>query len=137
VDDLLTDVTGSWPFWAAAVALAGAGTLLATATAARSVRATESADGTVVGIEESTDGDGVILYAAVVAFTAAGADRRVVDPVATRPAAHRLGDRVRVSFPPGRPDLAQFRRWRYAWPLEGIAGAGWTRLAVGLYWQAR
>jgi hypothetical protein len=58
-----------------------------------------------------------------------------VDPVANNPAAHRVGDQVRVYFPPGRPDLAQLGRWRYVRLLLGFAGAGWTCVALGLYWR--
>jgi hypothetical protein len=130
-------MAGSWLFWAVSSGLAALGTAGAAFTAWRGLRATEAADGMVVGLEEETDSDGATLYRAVVVFTAGGAEHRAADPMAWRPAAHRVGQRVRVWHPPGRPDLAQIGRWRHVGPFLGMAAAGWGCLAALLLWLLR
>jgi hypothetical protein len=56
---LLTDLTGSWLFWAVACWLAGVGSAGAAYFAAWALRATEAADGMVVGLEDTTNSDGL------------------------------------------------------------------------------
>ncbi len=128
---VLSEMTASLLFWIVSCGLAAWGAVGVAHAAWLGRRATES----VVGLAEETDSDGGTLYRAVVAFTAGCADHRVVDPMASRPAAHRVGDRVRVFYPPGRPDQAQLGRWRYAWPFLWAGAAGWGSLTVGLVWR--
>lgn len=135
MDGLLSERTASGLFWLVAAGLAAVGTG-ATALAVRcGLRATASASGTVVGLEATTDSDGATLYRAVVVFTADGAEHRTADPLARSPAAYRVGQRVRVCYPPGRPESAQLGRWRFVGPFLGLAAVGWGLLAVGLVWR--
>jgi hypothetical protein len=135
VDWLLTEMSASWMFWAVSCTLAALGTVLALHCAWRGLAATESAHGTVRELQETTDSDGATLYRAVVLFVVRGAEQRVADPLACRPAAYRIGEQVRVYYPPGRPDRAQLGRWRYVWPWLWVASGGWVCLAAMLWWR--
>src|SRR5947209_3185114 len=125
-------MAASWLFWVVSGGLAALGTAGAVSTLWRGLRATETADGTMIALAEETDSEGATLYRAVVAFAAAGAEHRVCDPLARRPSAQRVGQRVRVYYPLGRPDQALIGRWRYAGPFLWMAVAGWACLTAML-----
>jgi hypothetical protein len=135
VDWLLSEMSGSWIFWVVSAGLAAIGTAGTAATGWHGHRASDAADGIVVGLVERTDGDGAILYSAEVVFAAGGAERRMTDPIAYRPAAHHVGKRVRVWYPPGCPDQAQIGQWRYVGPFLWAAVAGWGCLVPMLVWR--
>ncbi|MGL6076624.1 MAG: DUF3592 domain-containing protein [Fimbriiglobus sp.] len=101
----------------------------------RARRATESADATVVALEEVPDSDGPPTYRAVFVFTVGGVEHRVSDHISTRPADYQIGDQVLVYFPPDAPDQAQIGLWRYLWPFLFIAFIGWALLITGLVWR--
>jgi hypothetical protein len=124
----------SWLFWVVASGLAGLGTAGVVSAGRRGLRATEAADGTVVELAEEADSDGATLYRAVVVFRANGVEHRTADTMARRPAAHRIDQRMRLWYPPGRPEQAQIGRWRHVELFLWAAVVGWGCLAAMLLW---
>lgn len=134
-DWILNEMAGSWLFWVVSCGLAALGTVGTWQAVWRWMRDTEVADGTVVGLEDTTYSDEATLYRSIVVFAVGGTEHRVTDSMASRPAAHKVGDPVRVFYPPGRPDEARIGRWRYARPFLWLAGAGWGCLTAMLVWR--
>lgn len=131
------------PRWGIALCLGLGACLLAGAVFAWSVAsearaaATESATGTVIGLVESRTrkiGDPP-SYAPVVRFEAEGESREIQGSIYSKPASYRVGDPVRVVYPPGKPGDAYIDSWSEVWLvpliLGGLAGA-FLLVGVGL-----
>ena len=68
-------------------------------------------------------------------FTADGAEHRLADSLARRPALYKIGQRVRLCYPPGQPDRALIGRWRIVGPFVAAATVGWGCVAAMLIWR--
>jgi Protein of unknown function (DUF3592) len=112
---------------------AAVGVLLLIPTARFAVAARASADGTVVGHDQSDTQEATWYYPQVV-FTAKGREwvvRGVSGHLRPRP---RLGSRIRVYFPPGDPQAAQLGRTGGVWAALGLLAVG-IALAAGGVWE--
>jgi hypothetical protein len=117
----------------AGTVVAVVGVLLLIPTIRFAVAASESADGTVVGYDQSDSPEATWYYPRV-EFTAEGREwvvRSVLGHLRPRP---RLGSRLRVYFPPGEPKAAQLERAGGVFAALGVLAVG-IALAAGAVWE--
>lgn len=76
----------------------------------------ETASGTVVRLEESSDSEGgCCVYSPVIEFEANGQTFSFEGDNASDPPAYRVGQQVEVIYHPSDPDTAQINKWTERW----------------------
>jgi hypothetical protein len=96
------------------------------------VAATASADGTVVGHDQSDTPETTWYYPRVV-FTAEGREWVVGGVLGHHRPRPRLGSRLRVYFPPGDPQAARLGRTSGVWAALGLLTVGIGLVAGGVW----
>ena len=92
--------------------------------------------GQVIELRKEMD-EGDVTYRAVFRFSdAAGKEHTVTSSMNMKPAAHRVGDRVTVLYPPGNPEAARIDSFWELWfetaipAVIGVAFAVWFLLTA-------
>lgn len=125
-----SDPGGIIPRWGIALCIGFGACLLAGAAFAYSsssrsyASATESATGTVTGLIEGRNrkiGEPP-SFAPVVRFEVGGESREIQSSIYTRPSSYRVGDPVRIIYPPGKPEEARIDSWTEVWLVPLILG---------------
>jgi hypothetical protein len=129
----VTLVTGAVLCVLAGSVAVAVGVLLLIPSVRFAVAARASADGTVVGHDQSDTQEATWYYPRVV-FTAEGAEWVVLGLIGHLRPRPRLGSRVRVYFPPGDPQAAELGRTGGVWAALAVLAVG-LALAAGGVWE--
>ncbi len=96
----------------------------------------ETTSGTVVRLEESTDGDGgCCVYSPFIEFEANGETFSFEGDNASYPPAYEVGEEVSVLYDPSNPKTAQINKWTERWlmPIILIPAMVFAALLVNFF----
>lgn len=97
----------------------------------------ETAQGTVIRLDEQGDADGgCCTYVPVVEFEAGGRLYSIEGNNASDPPAYRMGESVRVIYDPSNPEKAQIDKWSERWlfPILIIPSMIIAALVMSFFW---
>jgi len=81
----------------------------------------ETTTGTVIQLEESSDGDGgCCVYSPVIEFEANGRTYVFEGDNASYPPSYEVGEKVSVLYDPANPDTVQINKWTERWLMPII-----------------